>query len=62
VSRNSITTESADAQCVGVPARGPIIDRACVLSDSETEQVNMMKLMVVGLAGWINQHQEDVID
>ncbi len=28
VSRNSITTESADAQCVGRPELGPISDRA----------------------------------
>jgi len=24
--------------------------------------MNVMKLMVVALASWINQHQEDVID
>ena len=41
---------------------GPISDRACVLSDSETGQVNVMKVMVVGLVGWINQQQEDGID
>ena len=44
VSRNSMTTESADAQCVGVPVLGAISDRACVLSDSEAGQVNVMKL------------------
>ena len=39
---------------------GPTSDRACVLSDSETVQVNVMKLMVVAPAGWINQKQEEL--
>ena len=62
MSRNSMITECADFQSVGRPVLGPISDQACVLSDSETVQVNVMKLMVVALAGWINQRQEDVID
>ena len=41
---------------------GPISDRACVLADSETGQANVMKVMLVGLAGWINQQQQDGID
>ena len=44
-----------------LPAREPIIDRACVLSASETAPMNVMKLMVVALAGWISQRQEDVM-
>ena len=36
MSRNSITTESADTQCVGVPVLEAISDRPCVLRASET--------------------------
>ncbi len=34
----------------------------CAFLDDQTSPVNVMKLMVVALAGWINQQQEDVID
>jgi hypothetical protein len=30
--------------------------------DGQTAPMDVMKLMVVALAGWINQQQEDVID
>ena len=62
MSGNSITTDCADAQGVGVPVLGPISDRACVRSDSETGQVNVVKLVVAALAGWMNQQQQDVIE
>ena len=62
MSRNSITTESADAQCVGVPVLGPTSGRAFAFSDGQTPSMNVMNLMVVSLAGWMNQQQQDVIE
>ena len=55
MSRNSITPESADAQCVGVPVLGPTSGRAFAFSDGQTPSMNVMnqmKLMVVSLAGY----------
>ena len=62
VSRNSITTECADFQTVGEPVLKPISARASAGCGGETPSMNVMNLMVVALAGWINQQQEDVID
>ena len=37
--------------------------RSCsAFLDGQTPPLNVMKLMVVSLAGWINQQQQDVID
>ena len=33
-----------------------------MIGDGENPAMDVMKLMVVSLAGWINQQQEDVID
>jgi hypothetical protein len=62
VSRNSITTECDESQSVEDPAVGQISHRANEFRDGQTLAMNVMKLMVVALAGWINQQQEDVID
>ena len=62
VSKNSITTEYADSQSVEDPALGQISERACRFGAGETPSMNVMKLMVVALAGWIDQQQEDVIE
>jgi hypothetical protein len=62
VSRNSITTECADFQTVGEPVLKPISARASADGGGETPPMDLIKLMVVALAGWINQQQEDVID
>jgi hypothetical protein len=61
-SRNSITTEYADFQAVGEPVLKPISACASAGCGGETPSMNVMNLMVVALAGWINQQQEDVID
>jgi hypothetical protein len=62
VSRNSITTECADFQTVGELVLKPTSARASAGCGGETPSMNVMNLMVVALAGWINQQQEDVID
>ena len=69
MSRNSITTECADFQSLGRPVLGRGGFGSCFRvigrSDYKAAPMNvmtLMKLMVVELAGWINQQQEDVID
>ena len=61
VSRNTITTKSADSRPVGMPGLEPIFDRAWMLGGGENPAMDVMKLMVA-LAGWISRQQEDVID
>ena len=39
-----------------------VSDRVFAFSDGQTPPMDVMKLMVVALAGWINQQQEDVIE
>ena len=62
MSRNSITTESSGFQSVEREGLRRISDRANEFGDGQTPSMNVMRLMVVALAGWINQQQEDVID
>ena len=62
MSRNSITTESSGFQSVEREGLRRISDRANEFGDGQTPPMNVIKLMVVSLAGWINQQQEDVID
>jgi hypothetical protein len=57
-----MTTECADCQSVVDPALGVYFSSCSGFSDGQTLSRNVMKLMVVALAGWINQQQEDGID
>ena len=63
MSRNSITTECADFQSVGKPVLGRRGGRIVLWRywTVKAAPMNVMKLMVVARAGWINQQQEDVI-
>ena len=53
-SRNSITTECAGLQSVGLSALGPVSDRVWEWRDGENPAMNVSKLMVLALVGWIN--------
>ena len=62
MSRNSITTEGAGSRSVGRGALRTISDRAYEFGDGQTPSMNVMKLMVVALAGWINRQQVALLE
>ena len=60
VFRKWIAPESTYFQCIGMSATGSILI-VLRFSDGQTASVNMVTLMAVALAGWINQQQQDAI-
>jgi len=50
------------SRCVGMFALGLISDREFSVGDGESGEMNVFKFMVVALAGWMNQQQQDVIE
>lgn len=61
VSENSITTRAAGAEHVGDLQRTAIRSAFWALNLQDS-LMNLIKLTLVSLAGWMNQQQQDVIE